>query len=280
MADDHDIQLAQPDPVENVSEEPLEDTILEFDNMLNTKAQAASESMEKVAEESGAVTPLPGYEKVVAQLQAALDQGEVPPRSALGQKFMAHLERDEADKKLYESLKGVPEATKKKADFRKKWAENELRAKTVVRRSKLEQVSAEMAEEGKYMTFERLVMMEGGASSKKAVEVSMNYAMECVKRGPPYIQWHSWKKTTELLVFEQVKRNIHKTVHQLERTAIVHWSPQQSQRRNRPTSALCIHIITLIHIHMHKHMPIYIATASARRSRLHHTIGIYTYIYK
>lgn len=217
-----DVPSAQPDPVaadiiiDKKSEEKLEDTLLEFDEMLNNKAQAATDLKETEHEMNAEA--LPGHEKMVKQLLCALHQGEVPPRSALGQKFMAHLERNEADKKEYESMKGVPESTKKKADFRKKWAETELRSRTVVRRSKMEQVSAEMGEEGKYMTFERLVMLEGGPQSKKAVEVSMNYAMECIKRGPPYIQWHAWKKTTELLVFEQVKRSIHKTVHSLERT--------------------------------------------------------------
>ena len=67
------------------------------------------------------------------------------------------------------------------------------------------------------MAFDKLCIAEGGLNSHLAVERATSNAMECLKRGHPFAQYHDWKQCTELLYFERTYKNIFAKVLTIER---------------------------------------------------------------
>eukprot|EP00974_Lingulodinium_polyedra_P124978 11192730-Lingulodinium_polyedra.AAC.1 len=70
---------------------------------------------------------------------------------------------------------------------------------TRVAKRKLEEVEEEQGEVGRYVAFDELCVEEGGLTNKEAVKRASAYAMECVRRGEPYLRFSSWKQCAELL---------------------------------------------------------------------------------
>lgn len=190
-----------------------------FEEMLDKEAKAAAAAASGSAgETNGGRVALQGEEKVVQQLQGALDAGDIGLRTPIGQRFTAALARDGELRKEYDALKRVPASTQKKAEFRRRWATAEFEARTEVVKSKSEAIVEEFGEVGTMMSFERLVIQEGGFTNPRAIERAKAYACECLRRGPPFVEWNSWKRTTELMVFEKVKKSMKRDVYSLERT--------------------------------------------------------------
>ena len=194
--------------------------IANFGASLKSAAQRCQEGADPQAD--GGKQALPGHENLVNQLQVALEKGNVQTRSALGQRFIAHLGENPESKAGYDAIKGTG-STAFKQEFRIKLANMLFESSTVVIKSKVELLREEYGEEGRYMSFERLIVQEGGMDSEKAVKAAMSYAAECVARGYPWVFWHDMKKVTELLVFERVRN------HRFEKT----WPIAQCQKMVR-----------------------------------------------
>jgi hypothetical protein len=171
----------------------------DVEKFIDAKAQANADSGENDKR-----VPLPGQEDAVAQLQAALDLGDVGPRTCMGQRFTAYLKKDAAAGSKYAAFKGKARAQELKADFRLQWANMEIESKVEVRRTKTETHTTFQGQEGMYKTLDRMIIDEGGLNNPMAVQRSINYAMEATRRGYPYVEWNSWKKATEILVIDKV----------------------------------------------------------------------------
>ena len=171
---------------------------------LTEQAKAAEQEEEAV----GGLKPLPGMEKLAKQLQEALDDGDVDLRKGLGQRFTAALKADEEMREQYASIKGVASATKMKKDFRVRWAKKELELKTVIVKTKEEALVEQYGEKGVYMSLDKFIMEEGGPDNPMAVARATNYALECVRRGPPWLEWNSMKKVTEILRMDKIRNTM------------------------------------------------------------------------
>ncbi len=104
-------------------------------------AMALNEKVSRLnieAHDEGA-TAKPGYEALVLQLQKSLQANEVGLRTGLGQRFSAELKSNANLRAEYLSLKGAG-STQRKAEFRLKWAEMELKGKTEVIKTKADQL--------------------------------------------------------------------------------------------------------------------------------------------
>eukprot|EP00974_Lingulodinium_polyedra_P125698 11195467-Lingulodinium_polyedra.AAC.1 len=201
---EQDVPAAQPDL------EAAEDSgsIDALNSLLTQKALEAAEDQEK---------EVPGeYMELVGKLRDCLETGKLDPRSAVGQRFAAYLAKPENSefKAEYLKLQGAG-STKAKQDFRLKWAEGQVMGITRVSKRKLEEVEEEQGEVGRYMAFDKLCVEEGGLANKEAVKRATAYAMECVRRGAPYLRFNSWKQCTELLVFESIYKSMHRKKHSM-----------------------------------------------------------------
>lgn len=199
------------DGLENLAGNPVE-----FVAALDKHAQAAAAAKKTAGDDMSEQVSKPGQEDAVASLRQALDQGAVDPRSALGQKFNAWLREHEDQRHLYDSLKGCG-SNKAKQEFRLKWAKTELAGRITLRKSRLQTLEETLGERGVYMSFDRLVILEGGYGLPGAIARAAAYAAEAVSRGEPYISWNSWKRTTEILVFEKIRDRTTTDSYQIER---------------------------------------------------------------
>ena len=94
-------------------------------------------------------------------------------------------------------------STQLKKDFRLNWAKKLRDSKIKIVKTKEEAVLQKFTECGKYMSLDRIVIIEGGWQNPRAVTRALNYVSEAVKNGPPFVKWHNWKKTTEILFVEE-----------------------------------------------------------------------------
>lgn len=191
----------------------------QFSDALDEKAKAAAK-VEATQQETPTAQPLPGEEKIVRMLHDALEYGDVSLRTGLGQRFKQWLDKYPAQQADYERLNGESQSTKKKAAFRIAWAKQQMASRTVVTKTKKQCLIEEFGEQGTYMSLERLIIQEGGVSCDVAVDRARRYALECIRRGPPFLAWNSWKGVTELLVFERVRNSMSKNSYTLERSAV------------------------------------------------------------
>ena len=200
-------------------DKPSAAAVASLSSWIDQQAEAAVRKGSEENTESlpgNAVAPISEKDAdIVKQLQACVKDG-VDPRSACGQKFTAFLRSDAAQKKAYESIKGTG-STARKAEFRKAWAEREIASRVTIRRSKLEQLREMAGEEGKYMAYDRIVVAEGGLDNPAAIRRATNYVLCAIKKGHPFIEWHSWKKETENLYFEKIRSNIFSQEWSLQR---------------------------------------------------------------
>jgi len=160
---------------------------------------------------------LAGCEVIVGQLRDALAKGDVDVRSSLGQKFAAHLKTSHESQKAYAAFKGTSGATAAKKAFRLAWAQKEIQGKVVITKSKLEVLEDKVGHRGIYMAIDRVAVAEGGLENPHAWRRAKNYAMECLQRGPPFVEWNSMKQDTEVLYFEKIRDSIFSTSYTLER---------------------------------------------------------------
>ena len=58
-------------------------------------------------------------------------------------------------------------------------------------------------DDGTSMTFDRIVIKEGGLQNNNAVVRAVKYTLAALKAGPPYISWHPWKEVTEIWYAER-----------------------------------------------------------------------------
>jgi len=168
----------------------------------------------------------------VQQLKVALDQGDAPATSPLGQKFKRFLSKNPDKKKDYDDLKGS-RAHQMNQQFRMEWAKLQLQENAIIRESRKDTVMEEYGEEGKYMTFDRPVAQEGGEQNREAVRHAVSYAQKAVEMGPPFIEWNSWKSTTEILVLERVWKNVPRKEFSIEITT----QQQDAAQKETPSPA-------------------------------------------
>ena len=195
--------------------------VKQFEEMLNVNA----ERMKALADlhegkDEQRFEAKPGQEDLVRQLQDALAAGDVNLRTAIGQRFSLFLKNDPQAKEEYNSFKGQVGSQKLKQDFRLRWSKSELQKKVVVKKSKLEQLKEEFGEEGVYMSLDRFIIKEGGHNNERAVRCALNYAAVAYQKGHPWVEWHAWKRVTEILVFDKVRRNVYAKSFSLEREEV------------------------------------------------------------
>ena len=228
----HEVPAAQPDSADM-------SCFTEMSAFLAYKGKEAEAQPDEV--------PLLGSEELVKLLQQCMDTGKLDPRSSVGQRFVAHMAKS-SDKDEYNSIKGSG-STKAKLDFRLKWAAMMLKGHTTkVSKKKIEEVEEEHKATGRYMAFDKLCVEEGGLENPAAVKRASSYAMECVRRGPPYLRYNSWKCCTELMYFEEIYNNIHRSKNNITRedyqevthvtTAPPEGSEQQVQGKRGAEAAL------------------------------------------
>ena len=98
------------------------------------------------------------------------------------------------------------------------WAKLQLQENAIIKQSRKDTIMEEYGEEGKYMTFDRLVAQEGGEQNSEAVRRAVSYAQKTVEMGPPFIEWNSWKSITEILVLERMWKNVARKEFSIEIT--------------------------------------------------------------
>lgn len=164
---------------------------------------------------------IPGNEKMVEELRACLQEGDVNPRSAWGQRFTAYLKANKEEAEKYNSKKGQSGANLEKKKFRLAWAKQELSSRVTLSKTRLQALEDIVGEQGKYAAFDRICVWEGGLDNPNAVRRATNYALEAIARGPPYVEFHTWKKETEILYFEKVRSSIFRDTFKLERHEVM-----------------------------------------------------------
>ena len=188
---EEEIPLAQVSPADDDEEGKfdLDSFMADLDQRAQLVVQAAA------AEEQSPQEPvsLPGMQVVVQQLQTALQKGDVDPKSGLGQRFTAYLRANAEQRACYEALNGTQGSRVAKREFRIKWAKLELAERTVIKKTKREEMMEEAGENGIYLSLERIIALEGGASCPAALRRATAYCMEACRRGPPYVEWNEWK---------------------------------------------------------------------------------------
>lgn len=142
----------------------------------------------------------PQHEKVARDLAEAIEQG-VSKRSAAGQRFDAWLAKASSmDKATYAGGDRMA-----KAAFRKKWAEQALRAHTesYSRRTQLEVTEGH---EGEYLTPTQIVVAEGGFQRPEAIHSAMNYTNSALVLGGRYVHWCPMRRVVQILYLRRCSR--------------------------------------------------------------------------
>ena len=89
--------------------------------------------------------------------------------------------------------------TKEKADFRMRWAAAEYE-KLKATKSKLRNYKKIDASKGKYMSFARIVKLEGG--DDEAITAARNYVDSCLKMKGDWLKWNCMTKRVDYLYME------------------------------------------------------------------------------
>ena len=84
----------------------------------------------------------PGQEETVQQLKVALDQGDAPATSPLGQKFKRFLSKNPDKKKDCDDLNGS-RAHQMKQQFRMEWAKSQLPENAIINKSRKDTIMEE-----------------------------------------------------------------------------------------------------------------------------------------
>ena len=167
----------------------------------------------------------------IAALKKSVTGGELDARSPLGQKFSAWLMAQSDDtKQKYSSYKGRGAGALKR-EFRLDWAKERLATKTEVTREKLKQLQELHGKKGKYFSFDRICVEEGGLENPRAVRRAVSYVSNCVREGPPYILYDTWKSDVEFLYYEKV----HAVMHLEQETMKKKESFGEEQAAHKPT---------------------------------------------
>jgi hypothetical protein len=180
-----------------------EKTVLDVQAMINTRVQArATEKNDEVPDCKDAI---------IKGLQAALETGDVGPRTPIGQRFASYLKANPEKQTEYLGFKGKTRVHDLKKAFRLEWAKIEVEARIEIVKQKTTSHTTVQGHKGIYKTLDRMIMDEGGFDNPLAVERSINYAMEATSRGFPYVEWNAWKKATEILVMDKIYDSTHST---------------------------------------------------------------------
>ena len=162
-------------------------------------------------------TVKPGNEHIVEQLRAAIQKGDLGPRSGQGQRFSQWLTQNPDKQEEYNSMNGKPGVNQFKKDWRLKWAATDLAGRVIVKKTRRQILQAKVGEKGKYMAYDRIIVKEGGLGNPAATRRATNYVLAALERGPPFIEYNSWKKETEILCFEKIKDSVFKESWELSR---------------------------------------------------------------
>jgi hypothetical protein len=138
------------------------------------------ESKMKEHEDAAATCNLNGKEKaLLASLNKALSEGDIDPKSSLGNKFRAE--------NPAESVRGMTR-TEIKA-FRLEWGQK-LKNKISAKSTRVKQWSRTDSTNFKMVTFGRLVVDLGGWNDPAAIKGALRGCMQCEVMGPPFVRTH------------------------------------------------------------------------------------------
>lgn len=142
-------------------------------------------------------------EKVyVAQLQAAVDQGDFKIQSPLGQRFYKQHKKQGPLCIKYQEIK----SHSAKAEYRKEWAKKELQ---VFRESKIEEQAWQEVDtsQGTYLCWARIAQEEGGDAAGRAA--AFRYVRKATALGG---KWTSWNPMTDRQEYLYLKRTYTETM--------------------------------------------------------------------
>lgn len=127
-----------------------------FTKKLDEEVQQVRNKTAQDDESSDIREAAPGSETLANVLNSALDSGNLNLRAAAGQLFTTHIKNNPDEAETYNA------GTKMgKKLFRLKWANAELQSKTVLKRTKREEVFEQAGDEGRY------IIQEGGFDNKE-----------------------------------------------------------------------------------------------------------------
>lgn len=185
----------------------LEDAELFEKVCLAPAAKKCTDEVAAAREGAGARVPLEGMEAKASQLEAALQGGDVEPRTGLGQKFAAWLKANPLEDEKYKALRAPGQTMAMKREFRLKWAQQELSTITTVKQTKLEQYQIVDEELGVYEPFDMVVKYEGGRKSPAAWRAAVNYCTKCMELGGMWLSWNAFTQRTDVLYIKKQRRS-------------------------------------------------------------------------